>query len=160
MESKKSRSERFFQFHQRTMLVSFLFFVCLGALWLAAVLRPGPDKALGLYAPVLLTILVFTGSAVLRKRTLPGGRWSAADPDVQTVLQDEWMRTTENRATRVALGVVTFGQGPLMFLMAYGPPEGTGPETITFGMAAMTIALAGATRVGCYLYFSRQQDHE
>lgn len=159
-ESKKSRSDRYFQFHQLRMWLTLVFFVSLGALWLTAVLRPGAVKMFGGFLPVLLVVLVATASLALRKRMLRGGRWSLADPDVQTVLKDEWMRTAENRASRVALGVVTFAQVPLMFLMAWAPPEGTGRETIAVGMALMTMALAGATRVGCYLFFSRQHDHE
>ena len=141
------------------MWLALLFFVGMGALWLAAALRPGPDVTLGRYLPLVLVLLFSMASFALRKSTLPDGRWSRADPDVQTVLKDEWMRTAENRAARAALGVVILAQGPLMFLMAYGPPDGSGSEIGAAGMAAMTITLAGATRVGCYLYFSRQQDN-
>ena len=63
------------------------------------------------------------------------------------------------RARRVALNAIWIGQVPLMFAVAYLPPDPT-VESSVIGMAMLTMVLAGTGFFASYLIYSRQPADE
>jgi hypothetical protein len=149
-ESTESRSELYLRFSHRTMVVLFFLVVSLGAASLAMALRPdGAVSYLLAKAPwfVPVSIAVIFGAL---QRTLRGQRWNPDSPEAKAILQDEWRRTTLDRATRVALIVVLIAQLPLGLLLTPLPTL-----RAVMAMAVSTITLGIATVIGLFLFFGR-----
>lgn len=70
------------------------------------------------------------------------------------MFEDECFALNANRARRVALPTVIFSQVPLMFFMAYMPPEAS-VEGAAFGMGLMTRALGCGAFAASFLFHSR-----
>jgi hypothetical protein len=70
--------------------------------------------------------------------------------ETKRIWSDEWTLQGMRRAHGLALLVVIFGQGPLMFFMAYVPPR---PSVV--GMGAMTVALGCGAMAAGFLYQTR-----
>jgi hypothetical protein len=77
-----------------------------------------------------------------------GGK--AYDAESKRIRQDEWITSSMRISSRDALLAVIFAQGPLMFFMAYVPPE---PSVV--GMGMMTTALGCGAFAWSYLYRTR-----
>lgn len=145
-------SERYYVVYQRSMVAGLLFVVCLGAYELVKVLRPASGRPewgdlLGLVIVAAYLVLLL----VMQLVTLRGRLWRARDPEVQTILRDEWTLANRSRAFQMAFWVMVWAQVPLMFFMAVVPPQ---PSVL--GMAAMTMALGLGAFFATYLYHSRR----
>jgi hypothetical protein len=151
-ESERKETERYYLTYQRSMLLGLIFVVCLGGTFMVQVFWPGNDGA-GLLGALAVSVVYAIALFAVHRVTLGGRSWRVRDPEVQTVLRDEWTRASRNRAFRVAFLVTFWAQVPLMFIMSYLPPEPSVP-----GVAWVTMTLGLATYYASYLYFSRQQN--
>ena len=142
------------RFSRRSM-VSLLFVVAiLGGTALALILSPagavGRSSArAGWLIPVAIVIAVAAAQSSLR-----GRRWNPDSPEVAAILQDEWRRTTMDRAFRFALIVVLGAQWPLGLLI--GIVSGLPAVRAAMAMAAASITLGLIALISLFLFFSRE----
>jgi len=142
-------SERHWRFHLLRMALGLAFFVALGVGVILALVRPGIQTA-------ILTIpFVFVLAGIALRFTLRGRRWTRPDPEDNRIMRDEWVRRNYERARRIALRAIWMAQAPLMFLVAYIPPDPTVGGSVV-GMAMLTMATGGTAFLGSYLVYSRE----
>jgi hypothetical protein len=75
--------------------------------------------------------------------------------EMKRIQKDEWIQRCMSRAVGKALLTVIFTQIPLVFFMAYVPPE---PSVL--GMGMMTTALGCGVMAAGYLYYTRANSDE
>jgi hypothetical protein len=150
MNAAASRTERYFRYSHRGMVVILVLVIAVGAAFLAVALNP--DGIVARWMP-RLALSVPIGIALIAgalQWTLRGDRWDPAAPEARAVLGDEWRQVCLARAARWALVVVLAAQVPLaLWLGALPAPRGVLAQavaTMTLGMAAL---------VGLFLYFQR-----
>jgi uncharacterized membrane protein YesL len=151
-KSTDTRSERYYRYSQRAMVVGLLYALAVGVICLVAVLRP--DSAGGHWISLsipLLVVALLVALFILQRVTLRGESWRPSTPEAQTVLRDEWRQANIHRAMRGALAGVVIAQMPAAVLLMHVPSE-----RAVVGMAGITISVAVATLQGCYLYYSRE----
>lgn len=149
-ESLDSRPERYLRFSQRSMVALLLITLILGGLCLAMALRPGDAPRWMTSSITLLPILFAIAVVSLQRATLRGDRWDPRSPEVRAVLEDEWRRTSMDRAIRVAFFVVLIAQIPIGLLVAPLPSL-----RAVMAMATTTLTLGMATFLALFLFFSR-----
>jgi hypothetical protein len=154
-ESLDSRPERYLRFSQRSMVALLLITLILGGLCLAMALRPGDAPRWVTSSITLLPIVLAIGIMTLQRSTLRGDRWDPRSPEVRAVLEDEWRRTSMDRAIRVAFFVVLIAQIPIGLLVAPLPSL-----RAVMAMATTTLTLGMATFLALFLFFSRQGQDE
>ena len=142
-------SERHWRFHLLRMALGLAFFVAFGVGTVLALMRPGIQMAT-MAVPVVFVLALIALHVALR-----GRRWHRPDPEDNRIMDDEWVRGNFERARRIALRGVWMAQGPLMFLVAYVPPDPTVGGAVT-GMAGLTLATGGVAFFGSYLIYSRE----
>jgi hypothetical protein len=142
-------SERHYRYHILSRALALAFFTAFGAGTIVGLIRPGSQASVVLVPTAVFLLISFALGIALR-----GRRWLRFDPEDRIIQADEWVRANTERARRVALMTVWLAQGPLMFFVAYIPPDPTVGGSVT-GMAGLTMALAGIAFFGSYLVFSR-----
>lgn len=147
--SDQKETDRYYRAYQRLMVLSLLFVVCAGALFLADVLGYIGDRT----SRVGLTMgALYLASMLGLKMNASGARrWGRHDPFFRAIFRDEWSWAARNRASRAALTVTLWVQVPLAIFMAKVPPA---PSVV--GMAALTMSLGLAAFFGAYLFYGRQ----
>lgn len=144
-------SERHYRFHLLGMAMGLALFVALGVGMILALLRPGIQMGLAVVPGVVFFLASIALSIALR-----GCRWPRRDPEDRRIMADEWVRMNTERARKISLRTVWLAQGPLMFLVAYIPPDPT-VGTSVMGMAMLTMVVAGTAFFGSYLVYSRER---
>jgi hypothetical protein len=149
MGSDGTETDRYYRAYQRLMMLSLLFVVCAGALFLADVLGYTGERT----STIGLTIgaLYLAGMLGLKMNASGGRRWGRRDPFFRAIFRDEWSWAARNRASRAALTVTLWAQVPLAIFMAKVPPS---PSVV--GMAALTMSLGLTAFFGAYLFYGRQ----
>lgn len=144
-----NETDHHYRAYQRLMVLSLLFVMSAGALFLADVLGHVGDGA----SRVGLTIgaLYLAGILGLKMNASGSRRWGRRDPFFRTIFRDEWSWAARNRASRAALAVTLWAQVPLAIFMANVPPS---PSVA--GMAALTVSLGLTAFFGAYLFYGRQ----
>ena len=150
-ESLDSRPERYLRFSHRSMVALFIITLVVGGLCLTMALRPGDTPRWMTSLVALLPTAIAIGVVTLQRATLRGDRWDPRSPEVQAVLQDEWRRTSMDRAIRVAFFAVLIAQIPIGLLVAPLPSL-----RAVMAMATTTLTLGMATFLALFLFFSRQ----
>lgn len=154
-ESLDSRPERYLRFSHRSMVALFIITLVVGGLCLTMALRPGDTPRWMTSLVALLPTAIAIGVVTLQRATLRGDRWDPRSPEVQAVLQDEWRRTSMDRAIRVAFFTVLIAQIPIGLLVAPLPSL-----RAVMAMATTTLTLGMATFLALFLFFSRQGQDE
>lgn len=142
-------TDRYYQAYQRLVVLSLLFVLCAGALFLADVLGYIGDRASGV--GLTLGALYLASILGLKMRASGARRWGRHDPFFRAIFRDEWSWAARNRASRAALTVTLWVQVPLAIFMAKVPPS---PSVA--GMAALTMSLGLGAFFGAYLFYGRQ----
>ena len=142
-------SERHFRLHRRQWLLYLLGCTAMGVGTIVAVLTPGEQTGFILIPTVTLFALMFALGYFERFR-----RRAEFKREMKRIQQDEWIQRSLRRSVGIALRYVIFGQVPLMFFMAYVPPEPTA-EGVALGMGMMTMALGCGVMAASYLYHTR-----
>jgi hypothetical protein len=117
---------------------------------IVAVLTPGENPEYVLVPSVTLFSLMFALGFLEQAR-----RRTEFKREMKRIQQDEWTQRGLRRSVSLALRTVIFGQVPLVFFMAYVPPE---PSVI--GMGLMTVALGCGVMAASYLYYTRASSDE
>jgi hypothetical protein len=143
-------SERHFRLHRRQWLLYLLGCTAMGVGTIVAVLTPGENPEYILVPTVTLFALMFALGLVERVR-----RRTEFEREMKRIQQDEWTQRGLTRSVSMALRSVIFGQVPLIFFMAYVPPE---PSIV--GMGCMTVALGCGVMAASYLYHTRATSDE
>jgi uncharacterized membrane protein YfcA len=138
-------SERHYRHHRRQWQIHLLFCAVMAIGTVAAVLVPGDNPGFVLWPAGVVLILMVGAGVMMRAR---GGK--AYDAESKRIRHDEWITSSMRISSRDALLAVIFAQGPLMFFMAYVPPE---PSVV--GMGMMTTALGCGAFAWSYLYRTR-----
>jgi len=145
----EARSEKYLRFSRRSMVVTLLLVIAVGAFCVAMAIRP--HAPMWSRAIPTLWIVAFVLAAGLQ-RTLGSERWNLRVPEVRAIVDDEWRRSNMDRARRIAFVVVLGTQVPLGLLLAWLPPL-----QAVMAMAAATITLGMATLITLFLYFDRDE---
>ncbi len=143
-------SERHFRLHRRQWFLYLLGCTAMGVGTIVAVLTPGENPEYILVPTVTLFALMFALGLVERVR-----RRTEFEREMKRIQQDEWTQRGLTRSVSMALRSVIFGQVPLIFFMAYVPPE---PSIV--GMGCMTVALGCGVMAANYLYHTRATSDE
>jgi hypothetical protein len=143
-------SERHFRLHRRQWLLYLLGCTAMGVGTIVAVLTPGENPEYVLVPSVTLFSLMFALGFLEQAR-----RRTEFKREMKRIQQDEWTQRGLRRSVSLALRTVIFGQVPLVFFMAYVPPE---PSVI--GMGLMTVALGCGVMAASYLYYTRASSDE
>lgn len=151
-DSAEARSERYVRFSQRSLLLVLVLVLALGALGLAAALRPELGARWMVQAGWMLPIAIVIAVGALQRTTLRGARWRPDAPEAQAVLRDEWRRASMDRALRVAFVVVLVAQVPLAVLLAPLPSL-----RAVLAMAVATSVLGLAAFLALFLFFGRER---
>ena len=149
-DASRIPSERHYRFHLRRMALGLAFSLALGVGMIVALVRPGPQTAL-----VVAPTVVFMVAMIALDVALRGRRWRRPDPEDARIARDEWVRTNIGRARWVALIAIWAAQAPLMFLVAYLPPDPTVGKSVV-GMSLLTMVSGGTGFFASYLIYSRQ----
>lgn len=151
-KSLSTPAERYLRYSHRNLVALLFLTILVGALFLyMAVGDASPSRWL-VRSGALLGVVAAIGLGALQRMTLRGDRWNPNVPEVQAVMQDEWRKTSMDRAMRVAFVVVLVAQIPIGLLVA-GLPS----LRAVMAMAVTTLTLGLATLVALYLFLSRQQ---
>lgn len=153
MEPTIHPSEQFLRFRQRKMITLLAIILVVGAIGLALVLTPGGPVWRSVSRASLIPLAIAIVVAV--QVAFRGRRWSADSPEVKVAMQDEWLRSNMDRASRLALVVALLAQYPLALMFATLFPGLPQPRPV-FAMAFSTITLALATQLGVFLYLDRE----
>jgi hypothetical protein len=146
MNDSTAPSERHYRFHLYRMALGLAFNVALGIGVTFGLMLPGNQLAFVAPALVFMVVSIALGIAVRR--------WPQHDAEERRLRADEWIRMNVERARKISLRTVWLAQAPLMFLVAYLPPDPTVGSSVV-GMALLTLTLAGIGFFGSYLVFSR-----
>ena len=147
-------SERHFRLHRRQWLLYLLGCTAMGVGTIVAVLTPGENAEYVLIPTGTLFALMFALGFVERIR-----RRAEFEREMKRIRQDEWTHRGLSRSVGIALRYVIFGQVPLMFFMAYVPPEPS-VEGVALGMGMVTTALGCGVMAASYLYYTREGPDE
>lgn len=115
-----------------------------------AVLLPGENPEVVLGPAGLVLALMAALHLIVRGRNAEEFKG-----EFRRINEDEWIVATRDRSQRLAFLAVIFAQVPLMFFMAYVPPE---PSVL--GMGLMTTALGCGVFAAGYLFYSRENADE
>jgi hypothetical protein len=143
------------------MVVVLLLILTFGALGLAMTFSPNGtvshwvEKA-SWFLPIAF-ILGVVGMASNRRR------WNPDSPEVKAVMNDEWRRTSMDRALRASFVVVLLAQLPLALLFGAIPGlvepwralAQLPAQRAVIAMAVSTITLGMTTLAALFLYFDR-----
>jgi uncharacterized membrane protein YfcA len=145
-------SERLYKHHRRQWQRYLLFCVVSAVGSVIAILIPGESENPKVLLMPVLSVLALMVAAHLV------ARWrNAAEfrEETRRIVSDEWIQGSLHRSQRQALMAVIFGQGPLMFFMAYVPPEPS-----VFGMGMVTVMLGCGVMAGGFLFHTREHAGE
>jgi hypothetical protein len=154
-ELQESRSERYLRFSQRSLVLALCLVLVIGTLALATALQPEIGSRWMVQAGWALPIAITIAIAVLQRTTLRGDRWRPDAPEAQAILQDEWRRTSMDRALRAAFIVVLVAQAPLGLSLAHLPAL-----RAVMAMAVATSVLGITTLLALFLFFGREAGDE
>ena len=147
-------SERHFRLHRRQWFLYLLGCTAMGVGTIVAVLTPGDNSGYVIIPTFALFALMVAIGLFERVR-----RRTEFKREMRRIQQDEWTLRCHSRAVGQALLTVIFGQVPLMFFMAYAPPEPS-IEGAAMGMGLLTIALGCGAMAASYLYYIRASSDE
>lgn len=152
-ESEGKPAERYYLYYRRELVLSLIFMLCLAVYFLVGLFSAAPGRRwlVGLIISACYLVLMLA----LQLLTLRGRRWRVRDREARTVLGDEWLRASRSRAFQTAFWVMLGAQWPMMFVVAYAPPEPSIGSSVV-GMGTLTMVLGLGAFVGSYLYYSRQ----
>ncbi len=152
-DAEQKLSERYYVYHKRAMGLTVLMVTGMAVYNLVEVIGTDDRTRLaGLTGATLILIVYIVSLLAVRLVTLGGRAWRVRDREVQAILHDEWMQTNLSRARQTAFWTMLLAQWPMMFFMAYVPPE---PSVV--GMGILTVMLGIGAYFASYLYFSRQR---
>jgi hypothetical protein len=142
------------RFSRRSMVTLFFVVAVLGGTALAVIISPegavGRSAARGAWlVPMAIVIAV-----AVTQSSLKGRRWNPASPEVAAIMQDEWRRTTLDRAFRFSLIAVLAAQWPLGLLI--GIFGGLPALRTAMAMAAASMTLGLMTLIALFLFFGRE----
>jgi uncharacterized membrane protein YfcA len=143
-------SERHFRFHRRQWII-YLMGCTAMAIGAVAGLMPGYDGA----NVVLIPTAGFFGLMIALGLLERVRHREEYEREKKRILTDEWMLRGMNRSLGFAFRTVILGQVPLMFFVAYVPPEPSVSSSVV-GMGVMTVALGCAVWAAGYLYHTRE----
>ena len=143
-------SERHLKLHRRQWLLYLLGCTAMGVGTIVAVLTPGENPEYVIVPSVTLFALMFALGFFERVRHKTEFR-----REMRRIQQDEWTQQGQRRSVSLALRTVIFLQVPMVFFMAYIPPE---PSVV--GMGLMTTALGCGVMAASYLYHTRATSDE
>lgn len=146
----ESRTERYLRFSQGSLAVALGLVLAIGALGLAAVLRPETGARWMVQAGWMLPAAIVIAVGALRRATLRSDRWRPEAAEAQAVLRDEWRQASLDRALRWAFVVVLLAQVPLALGLARLPAL-----RAVLAMAVATSVLGLATLLALFLWFGR-----
>ena len=149
MATVKIPSERLFKYHRRQWQLYLLFCVVMAIGTVVAVLMPGDNPSVVLVPTFGILTLMFVLHVVVRGRNA-----SEYAIELKRIGQDEWIASSMKRSSGIALRAVIFAQVPLMFFVAYVPPEAS-TESSVVGMGMMTTALGCGVFAASFLFHSR-----
>jgi hypothetical protein len=143
------RAELLLRTSRRALLVVLGLVLFVAATLIAHVIRPG--SLLADWASRMGWLFPFVVVGVYLLLNLPRQRpFRADDPEVKTMLKDEFRQVNLARAQRIALIVVLVAQMPLAFFLS--GLTAAGAVTV---MGVATVAIAIATLIISFLYFDR-----
>jgi Na+/H+ antiporter NhaC len=143
------RTELFLRISRRSLVALLVLILLIAATLIAHVVRPGSLLAdwasrMPWLLPVAIVAVFVMFIAPLR-RSFP-----ANDPDVETVVNDEFRQANLARAQRVALVVVLVAQIPLAIFLS-----GLSAVAAVTVMGVATITIASATFIIAFLFADR-----
>ncbi len=150
MANIKLPSERHFRYHRHQWQLYLLYCTVIAIGTIVAVLTPGENPEFVIGPALVVFLLMFVLHLAVRGRNA-----TEYYEELRRIAGDEWFASNQRSSGRVALLTVIFAQVPLMFFMAYVPPEPS-----VFGMGLMTAALACGTFAASYLFYSRASADE
>lgn len=151
-EHTAERSEQFLRFSHTSLVLMLIVVLLLGATCLALIFLPEGggflrmETVLWWLAPVAVAGAIAFGISARRRR------WNHDMPEVRAVMDDEWRRTSLDRATRVALVMVLVAQFPVAWVLHFA---GDAPLRWTIGVGATTIVIGLVTLLGLLVYLDR-----
>jgi hypothetical protein len=152
-DAEQNMLERYYVYHKRAMGLTLLMVAGMAIYNVVQVIGTGDRTPLaGLTGATLILIIYIVSLLTVQLVTLHGRAWRVRDPQAQVILQDEWTQTNLSRARQTAFWTMLLAQWPMMFFMAYVPPE---PSVV--GMGILTVTLGIGAYFASYLYFSRQR---
>lgn len=146
----KVPSERLFKHHRRQWQLYLLFCIVGAVGTVIAVLLPGDNPRVVQVPTLFVLAVMFVLHLIVRVRNA-----EEYQAERRRIYEDEWILGSLHRSQRQALMAVIFSQVPLMFFMAYVPPE---PSVV--GMGMMTVWVGCAVMAGGYLFHSRERADE